>query len=92
MTILCNCDPACFHKGQEQLSGVEVEQTRCIANVRIRVERVIGNFRQKYAFLNTTQPVDHLICKLDKNVTTLDQVVIVCCSLTNLCNSVVPFD
>ena len=36
--------PAAFTKGKKkQLSGIEVEQTRSIANVRIHVEQVIGN-------------------------------------------------
>lgn len=33
-----------FTKGKDQLSPVEVEETRTIANVRIHVERVIGMF------------------------------------------------
>ena len=31
-----------FTKGKDQLSPIEVEETRTIANVRIHVERVIG--------------------------------------------------
>ena len=32
-----------FTKGKKHLGGIEVEQTRPIANVRIHVERVISN-------------------------------------------------
>ena len=76
-----------FTKGKKQLEGIEVEQTRTIANVRIHVERVIGNIRKKYKILSTTQPVDYITTKNNT-----DMMVTVCCALSNICNSVVPFD
>ena len=38
------CIPA-FTKGRDQLSRSEVEKTRQLANVRIHVERVIGQLK-----------------------------------------------
>ncbi len=63
---------------------------RKIANVKIQVERVIGNIRQKYSILSATQPID-FVCS-NETVTTLDKIVYVSCGLINMCDSVVPFD
>ena len=43
-----------FTKGKNQLSALDVHESRKIANVRIHVERVIGNVRQKYFILQHT--------------------------------------
>ena len=43
-----------FIKGKDQLTALEVEQTRNIANVRIYVERVIGCVWQRFTILSAT--------------------------------------
>ena len=79
-----------FTRGKGQLSPLET--TRKIANCRIHVERVIGCVRQKYTILGSTLPIDYLLTKDDSNITKIDKMVHVCCSLTNLCEPIVSFD
>ena len=83
-------DIPAFTKGKTQLSGIEVEQTRNIANVRIHVECIIGNIRKKYSLLSATQPIDFVTST--EGTTTLDKIVLVSCALINMCDSVIPFD
>ena len=78
-----------FTKGKPQLSPVDIETTRSLANVRIHVERVIGSVRQKYLILgHSILPIDYVMSDADEPCL-LDKIAFVCCALTNCCKSVV---
>lgn len=81
-----------FLKGKSQLTMADVIETRKIANVRIHVERVIGLVRQKYSILNGPIPLDYMLTSDEHDMTVLDKVAAVCCSLTNISPSIVPFN
>ena len=81
-----------FTREKPQLSATEVEETRHIANVEIHVERDIGLARQKYPILCNTIPVHYLTKRPSDNLPLIDHIVRVCCVLSNICDSVVPFE
>jgi len=77
-----------FTKGKTQLSS-EVRDTRGIANVRIHVERVIGLLKRKFRLLRGTLPVSLVTPRVGDDSAPIDLIIRVCCTLINLCPSVV---
>ena len=80
-----------FTRGKSQLMPMDVEDTRKMANVRIHVERVIGLVRRKYVILQSTLPIEFITTRRGDTVAPIDKIARVCCALTNLSPSVVPF-
>ena len=66
--------------------------TQKIANVRIHVERVIGLVRRKYIILQSILPIEHVKAKGGDILSPIDKIARVCCALTNLSDSIIPFD
>uniref|UniRef100_A0A3Q1FGQ9 DDE Tnp4 domain-containing protein n=1 Tax=Acanthochromis polyacanthus TaxID=80966 RepID=A0A3Q1FGQ9_9TELE len=58
---------------------------------QIHIERVIGVLCQKYTILQSTASIGFTDIDTENDVTYLDKIVKVCCALTNVSESVVPF-
>lgn len=80
-----------FTKGKSQLSPLELELTRKITHLRIHVERVIGQLRNKFTVLQSILPIDYVYTE-DEEVPMVEKMVTVCSVLINLNESVVPFN
>ena len=64
-----------FTKGKSQLSALEVEDTRTIANVCIHMKCVIGCVRQKFSILQSTLPIYFLIIRKSEEVPLIDRII-----------------
>uniref|UniRef100_A0A1X7VLZ0 THAP-type domain-containing protein n=2 Tax=Amphimedon queenslandica TaxID=400682 RepID=A0A1X7VLZ0_AMPQE len=81
------CIPA-FTKGRDQLSRSEVEKTRQLANVRIHVERVIGQLKN-FKILQSVLPIRLIKKPDDTTVCTIDKIVTVAAAITNLSKPII---
>ncbi|XP_035997775.1 uncharacterized protein LOC105928197 isoform X2 [Fundulus heteroclitus] len=70
-----------FARRKKQLSAHELETSRQLSRVTIHVERVLGRWKD-FKILQSVIPLSQ--------VDMLDDVVVLCSALTNLCKSVVP--
>ena len=63
------------------------------ANVRIRVERIIGSVRQHFHILSATGVLQNQFAshKTQNGSVILDSIVRVCCALNNVSEGVIPF-
>ena len=81
-----------FTKGKNQLSKTEADNSRQLSRVRIHVERVIGVVRQKFTILESTLPINLIMCTPQEDISAIDKVVTICCALCNCCDSVVSME
>lgn len=79
-----------FTRGRTRLVPVKLKSSQSLASLRTHVETVAGAVRQKFTLLRSTAPVSFTDTGKENNVMYLDQIVKVCCALTNVCASAVP--
>lgn len=72
-----------FTKGKKQLSGEDVTLSRKLSRVRIHVERSIQRLKSFRAF-QTVLPINFIKKKGDRELATIDKILIVCSALVNL--------
>ena len=63
-----------FKRGKKQLSKLEVDTSRQLSRVRIHVERVIGFLRQKYTMLESTLPINTIMCDEQSQFSVVDKL------------------
>ena len=78
-----------FRGTRSQLTQFEVETSRRISNVRIHVERVIGQLKRTFTILEGTLTIDELRSD-DDGLAFIDKIAFVCCCLLNANEGVVP--
>ena len=81
-----------YTRGKKQLSKMEIDVSRQLSRVRIHVEWVIGMLRQKYTILQSILPISLIMCDSESDISSVDKIAVIACTLCNRCDSVVPMD
>ena len=79
-----------FTSGKRQLSAHDIQETRKTANVRIHIERGLLVWLGENVILQSILPVELITAK--PGDAPMDKIARVCCALTNLSDSIVPFE
>ena len=77
-----------FKGTRPQLSQFEVENSRKVSNVRIHVERVIGQLKRNFTILQGIITIDELRTDED-HLAFIDKITFVCCCPLNANESIV---
>lgn len=80
--------PAITH-GKTQISAKDVETSRKFSYVRIHVEHVIGLLKNKYQILKVPLPMIYVVHANDKDIATIDNILLICAALCNLSEGIV---
>jgi hypothetical protein len=78
-------------KRAAQLTQLETEISRQVSNLRIHIEREIGCMRMKFDIMRGPVIMSNMNT-LQDNVCFYDKIVAVCCILSNLNSSIIPFE
>ena len=63
---------------------MKVDDTRTIENMKVHVERVIGNVRQKYFMLQSTLPIDFVTNPVGEDYPFLNRIICISCAICNI--------
>ena len=81
-----------FTCGKLELHPVDIEKTEKTRPEEVPEERVIGLILRKFRIFEGVIPLEFVKLKSGDSIPTIEKIVTVCCSFTNLCPSILPFD
>lgn len=78
-----------FKKKNQQLEPLDAVHSKELSSLRIHVERLIGSLRQKFLILTDIIPIT-MLQHWNNNTPAIDQIIMICAALVNLCPTIVP--
>ena len=81
-----------FTCGRSELHPVDIEKAEKMRPEEVPEERVIGLILRKFRIFEGVIPLEFVKLKSGDSIPTIEKIVTVCCSFTNLYPSILPFD